>query len=50
MQNLTKLQKMVIACSLELAKIGVAVGTVVYVDDAMLEDIDGMCIQSNGKK
>ena len=41
---------MVIACSLELAKIGVAVGTVVYVDDAMLEDIDGMCVQSNGKK
>lgn len=41
---------MVIACSLELAKIGVAVGTVVYVDDAMLESIDGMCVQSNGKK
>ena len=50
MQKLTKLQRMVIACSLELAKIGVAVGTVVYVDDAMLEDIDGMCVQSNGKK
>ena len=50
MQKLTKLQRMVIACSLELAKIGVAVGTVVYVDDAMLEDIDGMCVQNNGKK
>lgn len=50
MQKLTKLQRMVIACSLELAKIGVAVGTVVYVDDAMLEGIDGMCVQSNDRK
>ena len=50
MNKLTKLQKMVIACSIELSKIGITVGTVVYVNDAILDGRDGMCVQSNGKK
>ena len=41
---------MVIACSIELSKIGITVGTVVYVNDAILDGRDGMCVQSNGKK
>lgn len=41
---------MVIACSIDLIKIGISVGTVVYVNDAILDGRDGMCVQSNGKK
>ena len=37
---------MVIACSIELSKIGITVGTVVYVNDAILDGRDGMCVQS----
>ena len=50
MNKLTKLQKMVIACSIELSKIGINVGNVVYINDAILDGRDGMCVQSNGKK
>lgn len=50
MNKLTKLQEMVIACSIELSKIGINVGNVVYINDAILDGRDGMCVQSNGKK
>ena len=50
MKKLSKLQEMVIACSIELSKIGINVGNVVYINDAILDGRDGMCVQSNGKK
>lgn len=50
MKKLSKLQEMVIACSIELSKIGINVGNIVYINDAILDGRDGMCVQSNGKK